>query len=157
MASRLRLFTKRVFITANAFIVILFLLACLVPYLEPGKWWFISVLGLAFPFLFIVVILFFMFWVFVKPKLVFISAIALIAGWKNTSLLFALHKQHRFNYTKKDDELRIVTWNVARFIELKRNNNKGSQQRLEMMELLKQQNADVLCLQEFHTSVSPEY
>ena len=157
MTSRFRRFTKKALVVANIFIVLLFLLACLVPYLDPAKWWFISLLGLAFPFLLLAVILFFIFWIFIKIKYVIISAIALIAGVKNVSLLFSLHTQPPFNYTKKKDELRIVTWNVARFIELKQNNNTGSQTRLKMMELLKEQNADVLCLQEFHTSVNPEY
>ena len=58
----------------------------------------------------------------------------------------------QFNYEKQPQALRVVSWNVARFVEIMKNNNKGSQTRLKMMELLKQQNADVLCLQEFHTS-----
>ncbi|MES1218521.1 MAG: endonuclease/exonuclease/phosphatase family protein [Bacteroidota bacterium] len=157
MAPTIRSFTKKILVIANVFIVILFLLACLVPYLDPARWWFISLVGLAFPFLLLTVVLFFIFWVFVKIKYVIISAIALLAGIKNVSLLFSLHTQQAFNYTKKKDQLRIVTWNVARFIELKQNNNKGSQTRLKMMELLKQQNADVLCLQEFHSSINPEY
>lgn len=157
MASGFRLFTKRFLLTINVIIVFFFLLACLAPYVNPEKWWFMSVLSLAFPFLLIAVIICFIFWVFVKPKFAILCIIALLIGWKNTRTLFALNSQHIFNYTKKKDELRIVSWNVARFIELKKNNNKGSQQRMEMMELLKKQNADVLCLQEFHTSVSPEY
>jgi len=157
MASRLRLFTKRIFIIANIVVVALFLLACLAAYLNPEHWWFISIMSLAFPLLLIIILLFFLFWLFVKWKLALISFIALIVGWKNTSRLFAFNKQPSFDYTKKKDELRIVSWNVARFIELRKNNNSGSQQRFEMMELLKKQNADVLCLQEFHTSVSPDY
>ena len=53
--------------------------------------------------------------------------------------------------------MRIATWNVARFIELRKNNNKGSQTRLKMMDQIKEQNADVLCLQEFQTSGLPDY
>jgi len=157
MTSRFRRFTKKVLVIANTIIVLVFLLACLAPYLDPAKWWFISITGLAFPFLLLAVILFFIFWIFFKTKYAAISAIALIAGTRNISLSFALHAQPTADYPKKKDELRIVTWNVARFIELKQNNNKGSQTRLKMMELLKQQNADVLCLQEFHTSIDPHY
>jgi endonuclease/exonuclease/phosphatase family metal-dependent hydrolase len=157
MAAGFRVFIKRVVIIANIVVVAIFLLACLAPYLNPGKWWFISFLGLAFPFLLLAVILFLIFWMFFKIKFALIPAVALIIGWKSISLLFALHPQTTFSYKKKQSELRIVTWNVARFIELKQNTNKGSSIRLKMMELLKQQNADVLCLQEFHTSVNPAY
>jgi hypothetical protein len=157
MAAGFRAFTRKILLIANILVAALFLVACLASYLDPAKWSFVALAALAFPFLLLVVVLFFVFWVFVKIKFAILSAIILIAGWKNISLLFAWHPQTRFNYKKKQDELRIVTWNVARFIELKRNTNEGSQLRLKMMELLKQQNADVLCLQEFHTSVSPAY
>ena len=157
MTSRFRRFTQKVLVIVNAIIILVFLLACLAPYVDPASWWFISFAGLAFPFLLLAVLLFFIFWIFFKAKYAVISAIALIAGIRNMSLLFALHAQPSDNDSKKKDELRIVTWNVARFIELKQNNNKGSQTRLKMMDLLKQQNADVLCLQEFHTSIDPHY
>ncbi len=78
--------------------------------------------------------------------------LVLIIGWKNTSRLIAFHSPKKFNYEKEEGSLRVVTWNVARFVEIFKNNNKGSQTRLKMMDLLRQQDADILCLQEFHTS-----
>jgi len=62
------------------------------------------------------------------------------------------HLSGSFRQEKEPGSIRVVTWNVARFLEMKRNNNKGSQTRLKMMELLKEQNADILCLQEFFHS-----
>ena len=72
-------------------------------------------------------------------------------------MFFAFHNPGTFAYKKEPGTFRIITWNVARFIELKRNTNKGSQTRLKMMELIKQQDADIVCLEEFHTSTNPEY
>ena len=41
---------------------------------------------------------------------------------------------------------------------MKRNNNKGSQTRLKMMDLIKEQDADILCFQEFfHSNDSAWY
>lgn len=157
MASKLRLFTKRLFIYTNLVLVFFFLLACLSPYLNPRTWWFISFLGLAFPFLLLFTLLFIFWWLVIKPKYVFISIIALILGSKSISVFLAFHQPHSFNYKKEPGTLRIVSWNVARFIELIKNNNKGSHIRLKMMDLIKQQNADVLCLQEFQTSTHPDY
>ena len=126
--------------------------------MNPRTWWFISFLGLAFPFLLVMVFLFLITWLLLrKPRLTIISIIALLVGIKSVSVFFAFNRTGIFIYKKEPGTLRIVTWNVARFIELKRNTNKGSQTRLKMMDLIKQQNADVLCLQEFHTSVNPEY
>jgi len=157
MATAFRRFTKRVLIILNIIVAAIFLLACLAPYLDTSTWWFMSVLALGFPFLLIAVILFFIFWLFVKFKYVVISVIALLIGWKNISRLFAVHPQTTFKYAKSQAVLRIVTWNVARFIEMKRNNNKGSQTRLKMMDLIREQDADILCLQEFFHSTDNTY
>src|ERR1043166_1051181 len=157
MASRLRLFTKRLLIYANILVVIIFLLACLAPYLHPARWWFISFLGLAFPFLLTLVFMFLIFWLFAKPRFALISVLAILLGYKSISVFFAFHSPKKFEYKKEPHTIRIITWNVARFIEIKKNNNKGSQTRHRMMELLKVQDADILCLQEFQTSTNPDY
>jgi endonuclease/exonuclease/phosphatase family metal-dependent hydrolase len=158
MATRFRLFTKRFFIICNTGIVLFFLLACLAPYLSPQKWWFISFLGIGFPFLLIAVFLFMIWWLFVKRKLALLSAIALLFGIKSISVFFAFNIPGKFNAEKKPGSIRVATWNVARFIEMKRNNNKGSQLRLKMMELIKEQDADIFCMQEFfHSNDSAWY
>lgn len=158
MASKFHLFTKGFFIFVNTTVVIVFLLSCLAPFLNPQKWWLISFLGLVFPFLLIIVIFFFAGWLIIrKPRLALISGVALLLSYKSVSVFFAFHSPGGFNYKKEPGTIRVVTWNVARFIELKRNTNKGSETRLKMMELLGQQDADIVCLEEFHTSIDSAY
>jgi len=137
---------------------LVFLLSCLVPYMNPRTWWFISFLGLGFPFLLIGVFFFLIGWLMLrKPRLALISGVALVLGIKSISVFFAFHNPGSFKYKKDPNTIRVVSWNVARFIELKRNTNAGSQTRLKMFDLIKQQDADILCLEEFHTSTNPEY
>ncbi len=157
MANMFRRITKVFIASINIIVALLFLLACFVPNLNPTQWWFLSFLGLVFPFLLLCLVGFFIFLVFLKPKLTLISLLAIIIGWKSVSMFFGFNLMHQFKTEKDSHVLRVASWNVARFIELKKNNNKGSQTRLKMMELLKEQNADILCLQEFHTSINPEY
>ena len=152
MANKFRLFTKRFLVLLNFGVVFIFLMACLAPYLDPQNWWFISFLGLGFPFLLLGVIGLLGWWLFVKIKYALISAIALLLGFKSISVFFAFHVPRNFIAEKDPLTIRIVNWNVARFIEMKRNNNKGSQARLVMLKQLKEQNADILCLQEFFHS-----
>ena len=158
MANKFRIFTKRFLVLLNCGVGFFFLLACLAPYLDPQNWWFISFLGLGFPFLLMAVIGFLAWWFFVKRKYAWISAIALLLGYKSISVLFALHFPRKFIAEKDPGTIRIVTWNVARFIEMRRNNNKGSQTRLQMMDLIQQQDADIFCMQEFfHSNDSAWY
>ncbi|MER3498838.1 MAG: endonuclease/exonuclease/phosphatase [Chitinophagaceae bacterium] len=153
MPNRFVNITKRVLFVLNFLFAFVYLLSCISPFADPARWWFISWLGLAFPFLLAVMIISIFFWVFVKMKYALVFFIASLFGIKNISVFFAFHTPKEFNYQKPDDVLRIASWNVARFVEIKENNNKGSQTRLKMLQLLKEQNADILCLQEFHTAL----
>ncbi len=158
MASKFRILTRKFFIIVNIIVVFFFLLACLAPYMDPQYWWFISFLGLAFPFLLLLVLIFLGVWLaLLKWRVALISGIALLLGIKSITVFIAFHRPSKFNYSKSPGSLRVASWNVARFIELKKNNNKGSEVRQKMFELIKEQNADVLCLQEFHTSTDSNY
>jgi endonuclease/exonuclease/phosphatase family metal-dependent hydrolase len=157
MATTFKRLTKLFFVVLNVVAAVVFLLACLAPYLNPAQWWFISLLGLGYVFIVVTLIAFIFFWLVLKPKYVFISIIPLIIGWKGITVFFAFHVPGKFDIAKPDSVLRIVHWNVARFVEWRRNNNKGSQVRQKMMDLIREQNADVVCLQEFFTSTDPIY
>ena len=158
MASGIRIFTRRFFIYANGLLAVLFLVACLVPQLSPRTWWFIAFLGLIFPFLLAGLLLFFLGWLVLwKPARLLISLLPILIGWGQIQKTFAFHASTKFIETKAPGSIRVVSWNVARFIELSRNNNKGSQTRHRMLELIKEQQADVLCFQEFQTSRDPVY
>jgi endonuclease/exonuclease/phosphatase family metal-dependent hydrolase len=155
--ARYKRISKIIFLILNSFASVAFLLACLAPYLDPRKWWLISLIGLGFAFIIVTLIAFIFFWLVFRPRYIFISIIPMLIGWKSISVFFAFHMPQKFDYDKPPNSFRILHWNVARFTELKRNNNKGSQTRLKMMDLIKEQNADVVCLQEFFTSTDPEY
>jgi endonuclease/exonuclease/phosphatase family metal-dependent hydrolase len=127
------------------------------PYLDPKKWWPISLIGLGFAFIIVTLIAFIFFWLIFRPKWMLISLLSLAIGYKSILVFFGFHAPDKFDYDKPRDILRVAHWNVARFIEWKRNNNKGSQIRMKMMDQIKEQNADVLCLQEFFTSTDPQY
>lgn len=130
MASRLRLFTKRFFIYINWLVVLLFLLSCLIPLLHPQQWWWVSMMGLSFPILLLLVIGFFFGWlVLLKFKLLFISLVALVLGYKSIAVFIGFNAPVAFTTQKQTNTIRVVSWNVARFIELARNNNQGSNTR----------------------------
>ncbi|MFM7646221.1 MAG: endonuclease/exonuclease/phosphatase family protein [Sphingomonadales bacterium] len=156
--SRLRLFTKKFVVSANVLAVTLFLLSCLIPLLHPQQWWWVSLLGLAFPFFLFVVICFLIGWlILLKFRLTLISLSALLLGYKSVAVFISFHPPSSFELKKDAASIRVVSWNVARFIELTRNNNRGSLTRKKMLALLAEQKADVLCLQEFYTSDNPVY
>ena len=113
-------------------------------------------MGLSFPILLGLVIGFFFGWlVLLKFKLLFISLIALVLGYKSIAVFIGFNAPVTFAIQKQPNSIRVVSWNVARFIELARNNNSGSNTRKKMLALLKDQQADVLCLQEYYRQDKP--
>ncbi len=141
----------------NILASVAFLLACLASGLDPIQWWMIALLGLGFGFIVITLIAFILFWLVIKPRYILVSLIPMLIGYKSISVFFGLQVSEKFNYQKPANVLRVAHWNVARFVEWKRNNNRGSQIRLKMMDQIKEQAADVLCLQEFFTSTDTAY
>ena len=157
MAGKLSVFAKKLFLFLNIVATIVFLLSAFAPYLNPSKWWFISLLGLGFAFICLIQIFFIILWLILRPRYMWIPIVTLLIGWKSISVFFAFSPSEEFKMNKPENAIRVVHWNVARFIEWSRNNNKGSQTRLQMMKQLKEQNADVLCLSEFFHSTNPIY
>lgn len=157
MAGKARMFAKRFIILLNVLAAVGYLLSVLAPYLNPSHWWLISFFGLGFPILLLTLLFFLIFWLLTRPRFTLISLAALIIGWKGISVFFAFHSNEEFTRLKAPGAIRVVHWNVARFLEWRRNNNEGSQKRLQMMRQIKDQNADVLCIQEFFHSTDPVY
>lgn len=155
--SAYRRITKVVFLVLNIIAAIVFLLSCLSPVVDPIQYWYISLLGLGFGFILITLFAFILFWLVFKRRYILISLVPMLIGFNSIALFFAFNTTQKFNYQKEKENIRVAQWNVARFIEWKRNNNKGSQTRLKMLDQIKEQNADVLCFQEFFTSTDSAY
>ena len=152
MPSRLRIITKRILVVLNIITAVLYLLSCLAPYVKPNDSWVIGVLGLAFPFLLVILIGFIFLWLILKLRRVWFSIIVLLIGYKSIAVLWAFNPASGFDYKKKPKQIRIASWNVARFLEWKRNNNEKSQVRLKMLDQIQTQSPDILCLEEFFHS-----
>lgn len=153
----LRVITKRILIIANILAAVFYILSSLSPYIKPTSNWFISLMGLGFPFLLLVLLCFFIFWLFVKRKLALISFFTMLIGIKSIGVVFGFNLPKQFSEKKEEKSIRIVSWNVARFLEWKKNNNEKSRTRLKMLDLIKEQEADILCLQEFFYSPDSVY
>jgi endonuclease/exonuclease/phosphatase family metal-dependent hydrolase len=148
----LRHFTRRLFIVLNSAVLLLFLLACANTFLHPGRWWIISLLGLVFPYLLLLVICFFIIALLVPSlrRWSLISLAALLLGWTNIHAFFALHPASHFSPEKPPGSLRVLTWNVRSFDDFLTRRKVSSGHRPKMLDFIGRQQADVLCLQEFY-------
>jgi endonuclease/exonuclease/phosphatase family metal-dependent hydrolase len=149
-----RRFTKKFFLILNICFSVVFLLACLVPLLNPASWWFMAFLGLVLPYLALSLVLWTLLWWFVRPKYSLIPIITLLIGYKQIGVLFALNTPASFEIRKDKDVLRVANWNVRSFLGVSENKEKRKRSRMEIADALTKLNADVICLQEFNHSYS---
>jgi len=150
--SILRKFTHRLFIILNSLVVLLFLLACANIFLHPGRWWLISLLGLFFPYLLMLVGCFFIVGLFIRSfrRWALMSLVALLLGWPNIRHFLAMHPGNHFNPDRQPRSLRILTWNVRSFDDFVTKKRPLLRHRPKMLDFIGGQQADVLCLQEFY-------
>ena len=157
MASFFRRITKRFFIITNIIVASLLLLACANTFLHPGQWWVLALLGLLFPLLILLVFGFMVFWIILWQRWWLVSLVVLIIAWPNLNAFYAWNFRGDFKTEKKDNSIRLLTWNVHYFDQMFRPNQQQKSQRIPIINFLKQQNADIICLQEFFESTNPQY
>ncbi|HTE27926.1 endonuclease/exonuclease/phosphatase family protein [Flavitalea sp.] len=146
--SFLATFTRRLFIVLNILAAIFFLLACINMFIDPGEWWFIAILGLFFPFMIVVHLFFIVGWLFARSRWALLSVIVLIIGYSNINALIGTTYNSADSSVKKPNTIRILSWNVHQFGFFENPKN-GVTLRRQMLDFIKEQDPDVLCLQEF--------
>ncbi len=122
-----------------------FLISCFTQYISPSKFSYVTIFCLAFPYLFLVMVIFMAVCFFVNRRLAFLSLICLFPGYKNVQSTIAFNFSSAWHIQKEDSSLRIMTWNVQDFVNLL----EGSEVRAKMLHVISGNNPDILCLQEF--------
>lgn len=135
----------------NIVAAFLFLACSFAPYMHPEDWWFTGFLGLFFPYLFVVILIFFLFWIFVNIKFSVFSLLVLLAGLGKAGLHFPLRGPSEFQQKKPAGALRIMTWNIRHFIPFEERAFKPDQisHQAAIFEQIKKYQPDIICFQEF--------
>ncbi|MCU0335732.1 MAG: endonuclease/exonuclease/phosphatase family protein [Chitinophagaceae bacterium] len=158
MAFSFRKLSKRFFVSSNVLAALVFLLACLQPWLNPETFWLISFFSLLLPYLAIVLLLFMVFWLMAKWRYMAISAVALLLGSRQLSTLVAL-REEKFELRKAavPGSLRLLTWNVRAMKGLGSQDKASLRKNVDgIYQLIDRFQPDVLCLQEFGQFDKPD-
>ena len=142
----LRRFTKKVFVILNIIIALFFIAGANVKYFDPEYWWFLSLFTLLLPYLIILLLLFILFWLFVKPAFGIISLLVLLISWHAVRNVFSLNFGPDFNLAKKSGDIRVMSWNVELFNILHYKDEPWNKQ--HMIDLINKYNPDIACFQE---------
>ena len=127
-------------------VALLFLIGCYSEILITNFWWPVGLLTLSLFYLLIILGIFFIFWLFIKPfyTLIFIITIALSYNHIRNVVPFRLSSE--FIAQKKENNLRIMSWNVSQFDIL--NYKESPSTYNQMIELINQNQPDIACFQE---------
>jgi endonuclease/exonuclease/phosphatase family metal-dependent hydrolase len=139
----------------NNFSVAFLILSYLSPFISPESFWQIAFLGLAYPVLVLINLLFVFYWLILWKKRFLISLSAIAIGYFQLGNFI----QSNFSGSGKGDLSKsatlVVSYNV-RLFDLY-NWTKNKQTRNKIFDLLKEKNADILCLQEIYTDDTKEF
>jgi len=139
--------TQKFLLIVNIFFVAAILLSYLAPYVNPKTNFVPAIFGLLYPAFFIINFLFLIWWIFSWKKYFVFPLIALLLGYG----MFL--KNVRFNKEKLvgdySDALKILSYNVRLFDQYKAKGSDTYFTRNAIFGLVKSENADIVCFQEF--------
>jgi endonuclease/exonuclease/phosphatase (EEP) superfamily protein YafD len=135
--------------------ILLLLCSNLALVLNPSSWWLIGVLGLIFPLLLTVTIGCGIIWLFINRKKALLCLIAILISYQNIKNCFAFHLNDDFSEYKEEGNIRVVTWNVALMNLQAPDTQTAANNNAQILTALENLNPDVICLQEFLTTLYP--
>ena len=123
---------------------------------DPKLCWFISFLGLAYPILFCFNLIFVIYWLFKQPKFALISFVAILIGIHFLLSYIGFREQTAIGVPKSSQQfIRVMTYNVHEF---KKFGDKNTvQAKDEFLKIIREEQPDVICFQEFFTRVKNNY
>jgi len=155
MTRLIRVIARKLFIIATIGSVVVFLLTCYAPFLHPGRFWFIAVLGVGVPLLVVALLFFVIFWGFLQSRWAYLPLAALLLGWGQITPFFAFHLFSSFDKKKEAGSFRIMQWNVSRMDAMNRK-RPGGTYRLHIFDFIREMDPDVVCMEEFLESNNPK-
>lgn len=148
-------FVKILFI-ANVFFSLFLLFSYLSPYIDPEKFWLAAFIGLLYPYLVIVNLLFLLLWIIKLKKYFFLPLISLLVGYGNLNSLYKINFKKEKSH---DSTFTLLSYNIRLFnvFEFQRFDKKKFEPRNIIISYIIEQNPDIICFQEFFYDKSGFY
>ena len=141
----LNLIDKVVFLI-NAILATILLVSFTLPFLPPKTFSFLSVLSLGVPFLIIINVLFFIYWLLKIKRQLILSLFVLVIGFIFYGFLYKFSSSVDIETSSND--LKIMNYNVRLFNLYNWINEKNVD--LKIVDFIKSQAPDILSIQEYH-------
>lgn len=136
---------KLLFFVFNLALAMMLLLSYLSPQTDPTENYWVSLLGLIYPYLIVANVLFIIFWILVDYRWVFLSLICIALGWNHLQTLFTINTFE----SPDDNDLNIISYNIGAGAYYDAENNLIQSDKELLEQTLKSSpTPDILCIQE---------
>ena len=153
--SKISYFSKGIF-AANILAALMLLISYTASITDPQIFWPIAFFGLAYPAFFIINILFIIYWLFVSPKFALLSLVCILTGYKFVTSHIGFRESTAIAVPKSSANfLRLMTYNVHNFKKFGATNDEFTKD--QILNIIRQEQPDILCIQEFFTRKKGDY
>ncbi|WP_163716338.1 endonuclease/exonuclease/phosphatase family protein [Mangrovibacterium lignilyticum] len=134
-------FFKNIVVFLNLIVAITLAIILLSVKISPADFWAPALIGLAYPYVLFINLLFVLYWLFASPKWALLSLVVILIGFN--------HLENYFQFIpKKTEEKGIVvcSYNVKGFSE--KGYKKAQENAQDILDYLKEKHPDIVCFQE---------
>lgn len=147
--------SKSIFV-ANLIAALVLLLSYTASLISPATFWPLAFIGLGYPFLLAVNLLFVIYWLFRKPLYALLSISTIILGWKFLVSTIGFRESTGIQVPKSSQSfVRVLTWNAHYFKKFDEQNDKMIKD--QMLDVIRHEQPDIICLQEFYSRKKGEF
>ncbi len=140
---------------ANGLAVLVLLITYLAPHASPKAFWPLTLLAYAFPFQLLLHACFLGYWMLFRRKRMLLSGIALLIGWGHIGDHVQLIGTDEKPSEAIGEGVKLLSWNVRVFDLYNWDDNVRT--RDAIFDVLRQEDAGILCLQEFFHSTDSRF
>ncbi len=140
-------FSSKIIFALNSLVAFLLLISYILPYIPPKSFATLSVLSLGVPLLILLNVIFFIYWLLRVKKQMILSLVVLLLGWNYINSMYKFSSSTKVN---DDGNFTVMSFNIRLFNKydwLKDKTVKDS-----ILNFIKKEQPDVLCLQEYPRS-----
>ncbi len=142
-------FWNKFFLSLNILAIFFLCISYLASVVNPSPYWYFSFFGLAYPFILAINILFILFWLLKRKWFALLSLIAILLGYTPLTRTFGFRTKAASSFLKDSSSLKLLTYNVH-YLQ-KYGNKIDPDTRVDILNMLREEQPDILGIQEFFT------
>jgi endonuclease/exonuclease/phosphatase family metal-dependent hydrolase len=144
----LKRFARNILLYVNILVAFLLILTYLSVYISPATAWVFAFVGISYPFVLILNVLFIILWLLFRKWFLLISLVCILLGW-NTFQRFFQFQLKKPEPVLTENTICLVSYNVRIFNYYQWNKDTAIWQKI--MDYVHSEDPDIVCFQEFIT------